>query len=522
MTLYQKTKLIVNQSIKSVVFIDEKAIEFYKGKPDLNIVEEKLSKNLYLKFKEIGISLAVHKFVPSNISNPTIIKYLLEDRDLVLLDWELGDYNGEQYSLALLSKVVMQKNIHFCSIYTSHPRHDIIIDKISAYFSGYTNDYYLRIIEGLNEYHEDNLGLFNRISRTKSELNQRMFQDFNELDSGLPRLIMSLTGGLKFGEALIQVSLAFSKYLKSPIINPKPSHVNKDSKTLNINNTIITILSKNEDSASRILNKISSQLSKSDNCFSQILGLDMQNYFSEQTSFIDKNLLDTSFETILFHRKSLINQGSEYDFELFIKDILQEQAKLTLNNAKLSVLESSFLTSESARSRKKIFDSELAILNTFYNGSRLKNKTNINFGDIFFNNISKQYYLCITALCDCLHPENIKNNFFFVTGEKVSDLRLALSTGDGNFKSYVDGETCIKWTKPADDWTKGDYIKPIQLHIPNSVINTDLISVQYLKDSTHLNVDLKYIFTLKSQYAQRIANHTFAHPVRVGVDFVKK
>ena len=32
--------------------------------------------------------------------------------------------------------------------------------------------------------------------------------------------------------------------------------------------------------------------------------------------------------------------------------------------------------------------------------------------------------------------------------------------------------------------------------------------------------DIKYITTLRPNYAQRIANHAFIHPVRVGVDFV--
>ena len=34
--------------------------------------------------------------------------------------------------------------------------------------------------------------------------------------------------------------------------------------------------------------------------------------------------------------------------------------------------------------------------------------------------------------------------------------------------------------------------------------------------------EIEYITTLRNDYTQRIANHAFGHPARVGVDFVKK
>jgi hypothetical protein len=52
------------------------------------------------------------------------------------------------------------------------------------------------------------------------------------------------------------------------------------------------------------------------------------------------------------------------------------------------------------------------------------------------------------------HPENIKNNFF-VTGKKVSNLSLALSTELETLKSYVDEVTCMRsGPKLADDWIR--------------------------------------------------------------------
>lgn len=522
MTLLQKTKKIVTSSIKSVIFIDEKALENYQKKSLHFISEEELSINLNNNFKKKGISLSVHKFKESDLTDINRLDYFFKRRDLVLLDWKLDGNNGEEYSLNLLSKVVKQKHIHFCCIYTSEANYGEIINNISTYFSGYNKEYYDNIIAALDVYKEANEELFNQISFDNYTTNATLFNNFRVDDGQLPLLIKQVTNLSDFGKALVQVKYAFSVYHKSDIINPIPSHINRTNYTLNINNTIITIIPKTENSAVKILNKLYRQIHKSENCFSQILGLDMQNSFSEQTSFIDRNLLNTSLDTILHHRKELLKRGGDYEFELFIKEILQEQAKLTLNNAELVILESAFLNRESIKSRKRISDSDLSILNTFYNGSFLKNKDVLNFGDIFYDIDACLYYLCITPLCDCLYPENIKNNFFFVSGSKVPNIDLALKTGDGNFKSYIDEGTCIKWTKPVNDWSKGDYIKPLQLHIPNPKIINNNILVQYINEGCHVSSNLNYVFTLKNQYAQRIANHTFSHPLRVGVDFVKK
>lgn len=520
MTLYQKTREVVNDSINSAIFIDEKAKEFYSGKPNYSVLEEKLSKNLYSKFKKKGVSLAIHKFKQTDLTNQDTLKYLLKDRDLVLLDWDLATHDGEKYSLELLSKIVLQKQIHFCCIYTSESNHDKIIDKINTYFSGYDAQYYSNIQAAIKDYRDADVALFERISLSNPDLNQRMFNEFRDLDSDLPGKIIEVTG-LRLGEGLIQVALAFLGHHKSPVTNPVPSHVSKENHSLNIKNTIITIIHKSENSASKILNKLSSQLWKSDNCFPQILGLDMQNRFNSETSFIDENLLGTTLDTLLYHRKKLIETGSEVNFESFITDVLQEQSKLILLDSKFKVLDTTFLDKIS-KNKYKVSDNELALLNTFYNGAFIDNKEALNFGDIFFSEETQMYYLCITALCDCLHPENIKNNFFFVAGKKSSDLDAALKTGDGKFKSYINEKTCIKWTMPVDDWDKGDYIKPVQLHIPDTNIVNNQLEMQYIKDSCHLSGNLEYVFTLKQQYAQRLANHSFAHPIRVGVDFVKK
>lgn len=513
MTLLQKTKEIVSNSIKSAIFIDEKALESYKKKSTDQINEEQLSINLNNNFKNKGISLSVHKFKQSDLSDSSKLNYFFKSRDLILLDWKLDGNSGEEYSLKLLSKVVQEKHIHFCSIYTSENNFDDIINNICTYFSGYNSEYYDSIIENIEAYKETNEGIFEGISFDNISLNAQKFDIFRAIDNTLPQLIKDITGLTNFGEALIQVKYAFSNYHKSETNNPIPTHLNRANYSLNINNTIITIISKTEDSATKILNKLNHQIYNSDNCFTQILGLDMQNSFSENSSFIDENLLKTNIDTLMFHRKQLIDNNLNIEFENFIKTLLLQHSKQALESSYLNVLDNDFLNKISKR-RFNVSAEDISTLNTFYNGSFIKNKTKLNFGDIFQRENTNEYYMCITALCDCLHPENVKNNFFFVKGNPADNLGTAISSGDDGFKSYVDNKTCILWTI-------GDYVKPFQLHISNTTIVNDIIKPLIISNSTLNEITLKYVFSLKSSYAQRIANHSFAHPIRVGVDFVK-
>lgn len=514
MTLNQKTKEIILDSIKSAIFIDEKALEPYKVKPRNPYPEVDLSINLLKKFKEKGISLAVHKFSPNDLQNEERLKYFFKRRDLVLLDWRLDGNDGEEHSLNLLSKIVKEKHIHFCSIFTSELNMDEIIDNVSTYFSGYNSEYYQNIVDELDIYRDDNLATFNQISFNDDRFNGTLFNAFRLVDAGLPQLIKECTGLSTFGEALIQVNYAFSNLHKSIISNPKLSHINRINFSLNINNTIITIIAKSENSAIKILNRLVDQVRKSENNLSQLLGLDMQNSFTNNASFIDENLLNTSIDTLMYHRKQLKSHNLDLEFNNFIKSILLEHSKLKLENSNLKILEEEFLNKIS-KQNYKIADAEIAILNAFYNGTILKEKKLLNFGDIFKGE-NTTYYLCITALCDCiLHngESNIDFNYYFVKGNSIP-LEEGIKKGDGGFISYIDSTTCILWGQ--------EYVKPKQYFVENPVLVDNKIRIEFRnKQRVLVQKDIEYVFTLKQNYAQRITNHSFNHPIRVGVDFVK-
>jgi hypothetical protein len=160
----------------------------------------------------------------------------------------------------------------------------------------------------------------------------------------------------------------------------------------------------------------------------------MQNEFAKKGSFINPGILDINIDAFLYHRRQMRNGTDNIPFESFIKDILLKNSEQNLNNSLLLILDDAFL--DQIDQGKPISDSQKAKINAFYNGAFIHNKQSLNFGDIFKDQ-NNSYYLCITALCDCLHPENIKNNFFFVKSSEKLKLEKAFELGDSGYISYL-------------------------------------------------------------------------------------
>ncbi len=67
---------------------------------------------------------------------------------------------------------------------------------------------------------------------------------------------------------------------------------------------------------------------------------------------------------------------------------------------------------------------------------------NLNFGDVFKGS-GKDYYLCITALCDCYRPK--EGNFYFAKGTEFPDLEMALKLGDTALLSFLPNGKVVLW-----------------------------------------------------------------------------
>jgi len=203
-------------------------------------------------------------------------------------------------------------------------------------------------------------------------------------------------------------------------------------------------------------------------------------------------------------------------FEEFLREILKDQVASFLYEKNLNIfgsLDDYFATKGIQAKIDELLKIENADkfkqqsfkLNKFYNLYNLDaRKTNdlLRFGDVLKGTVKKdingaeteviRYFLCITALCDCLHPKKINNQFWFVEGDIYTNQNKALENNK---------EFCI----------------PFAMDIYENNVSKG-IKAQYYQQT----VQLEWIASLKENYAQRIANDAFGYPIRVGIDFVKR
>ena len=346
-----------------------------------------------------------------------------------------------------------------------------------------------------------------------------------------------------------------------------------------INNTFVMTLKKdlNVDSDySGLLKRISQIIVKNKGSFFQLLGLEMQSVFNSNERFIDETILKSSTEALFQFRNHINNDKT---FGIIIKKLLLEQATLKLRTAKLELLNTDFLDFKSKELENQVPSNEdLFQLNVFYNSVTVKSLNpddipNLNFGDIFKGS-GDDYYLCITALCDCYYPNKINGNYYFVKGTTLGDIELALKLGDTAFLSFLSNGKAVYWgdiEKPnlnkikevrlsnsKDDNSllnkdieeqnkkiekllqnqviltrflyKPFYIKPVVYNVENNKLIDNKIRIWDITNNFNHDIrnhnlnyyEIDYVTTLRNDYAQRIANHAFGHPARVGVDFIKK
>lgn len=531
----KKAKTILQDAIQSVVFIDENALEPYQSiiKEDNtadSIQTQKLSKSLYKHFNRNNISLDIHKF-----SSVEQAKTKIKNKDIVLLDWHLdGVQSGEEHALQILEEIVKEEHIHFCCIYTNSQL-DNVINNCVTYFSGYTEDFCTNVLEEY-ELDDDLVEKANPfLDRIFALPNPNDLMAIKKIATDLKKIpdlarsisrIEPLKSLESFNHKLKCLAYAAkSKLFKSnnPAI-PTIDFLNKSENVFSIRNTVVIILKKDHAKDSeKLINKILDEIIEKHNSYLLMLGLEMQTYIKRSCAFITGDVLDVKNETIAYHWHQNIKNKNEVNFEDFVKQIMVDQIDSKIKRGNFILLKKDKFLNEN-RIRKTHDYKQLARINAFYNGSIIEGERLLNYGDIMFSPENNEYFLCITALCDCLHPKNINFRFFFVKGSKYS-VESAIELGDEAFISYISDDECINWIQsgPATnrDNQKPVYIKPIQLYIPNSKITKNKITVLDWKGEESIKMSLEYKFTLRPQYAQRISNHAFSHPLRVGIDFLK-
>lgn len=557
----QKAFEILSSSINSAIFIDEKAKDLFSETPvDINVPEEKLSRDLYQNFRDNGKSLAVHRFEPSNLENPNILDFLFNGKDLILLDWELAEVAGEAHSLRLLKEAIKRPYLNFCCIYSNSQNFNNIPLFLDTYFSGLSKSEF----ENIRDYYSyiDVEEIEKVYGKSTDEITLFFLENHIEVKSFPIDRINTKSIELVF--RYIYISLSLERYMLPDDIE-EYEVLNTGNDSFIVNNTFVFTLKKDteeDNDYQKLLYRISEAVILNEGSFFQLLGLEMKSIFNNNEKFIDDEILKSSTEALFQFRNHI---DDDKTFGIIIKRLLLEQATLRLRTAKLKLLEPEFLDFKSKELTGKTPTlKDLFQLNVFYNSVSVKslndeNIPNLNFGDVFKNSSSDEYYLCVTALCDCFRPKD--GNFYFVKGFVMKNIELSIKLGDGAFISYLPNSVAVNWGnlesakfKPIDrklENESGDeyrirklsneiegykeflykpfYIQPRVYNVKNNKLINNKISIcqltndlrQVPSDHDLLFFEIEYVSTLRSDYAQRIANHAFGHPARVGVDFVK-
>lgn len=530
MTFEDRAHKILRDSIKSAIYIDDNALPFYEEKIK-EIDEHQLSLDLYNNFKKAGVSLEVFKYnVAKNYSDEDL-NFITDNRDLVILDWNLDETKGEFKSLEILKKIVDTKHIHFCTLYTIAPNLDVVLRNILCYFSGMSGDE-LKVakencinIFGNNfnyeKFHQVNL---NRNKRESKKLTGEIIKDYQEQlvefkeELGLPDIKCAI---IKASTANLLENIHYPNEALDC-----PTFINPEKNLVVINNTVITILKKSENKADQLLINFFSHIIENEESFNQLLGIELYNSLFRNSVIINDDIMSFSKNALIHHRNKLKGEELGYFFKSFMDEILLEKIAMSIRDRESLLLNDDFLDAQQISDISKPNERELQKMNVFYNSLVLDKRNKIlNFGDVFKIEGEEKYLMCITPLCDCLRPQpKTKSNFYFVEGENIS-LTEALKIGDTAFVSYLNNNVNIKWTNKNKTEYGPLYIKPWQYKIlegENTINQDNKLTVYYLnREGKKKYKLLNYLGTIRPNYTQRIANHAFSYPVRVGVDFVK-
>ncbi|TPD67306.1 response regulator receiver domain [Flavobacterium microcysteis] len=542
MTFEERADAILKDAIKSAIYIDDKAKAFYQNVsiPE-NLTEEELSQNLYKNFKENGISLEVYKFNIGSENELTELQFITNNRDFVILDWKLAGESGELLSLKLLKEVVRAKHINFCSIYTSDNNLDDVLFNLISFFSNKTRDYYEKVKEEieLEEYPPSLNDIFHQVNINRSNLTEvkRLRGEIYKQDKEIINKLIEITGEKDQTCAIIKSSISLLSTHKSETALCCPSYINYKSKIIVINDTIITILNKTENKANVLLENFKNHIINDVESYNQLLGIELYNHLFRTSAITNDSIMSFSKDALIHHRRKLKKEKIGHFFKSFIDEILLEKISMSLRDRQSLLLDDQLLDEFESRIEKEYTDlGALHKMNVFYNSFYLdKIGQTINFGDVFLmeeNENHKErpkYLICLTALCDCLRPhDKIKSNYYFAEGKPIN-INKALDLGETAFISYLPNDITIIWSDIAQDENQQKYspiyIKPIQYKVfekINKIDENSQINVHYLdKEGNTKSEKLTYLGTIRPNYTQRIANHAFSYPIRVGVDFVK-
>lgn len=546
-------KEVIKNSIRSAICIDDRYVSAYSTDTDPSLNHEEPRK-LYNSFREMGqCDLDIYQF--KTLKESWKREYMIPNKDLMILDWELDQNTEPKYldTLQILADVIVSNQIPFVVVYTNANDLKKVSKILLSHFNflkrGFAFD---SIISSLNDVigkmpHGDSdidfetfleepkiLELFFEylfFFQRKAEIKDSILNEVKR-EMGLEKvnnrgICAAIAKSLK---DIVPGEKDYIKILALTALNQNDKQVSEsfnierveaDEPIFKINNTTVLIYHKSENGdgvkPENLFDVFSKAIIANPHNYLSLLSLELKDQLRKEFSRIGTRFSEINEKAFFYHmqnfrnaKESTFNKRGIYDF--VIKSWMQDLNAQTLDckSEVVGLIDEGFRRAgEIPTEIEGSLQDALIKYSAFISTSHLKSSDKkIKFGDIFKNNTTDDFFLCITPHCDCVNPEEkIKSNFYFIKGwviKNPDDIKKAINKAEQGYYSFLNIENqaiCIDWS-----------CKPFTAYIPNN--NIEKLSITYLDKK----LTLDYITTLKENFAQRLSNESFGYGYRVGID----
>lgn len=514
---------IVKQSIRNVICIDDGLLEPYCEVGDALKVD--FSKEMFDGISntcQCSVTMVQYK----GDETERLIEEKLNEKDLMILDWELTATGQINKPLKVID-YALNKNIPYICIYTNSKDLKEISDHIEKYYSGCD----VQMAENAAKIWEKE-GL---IKEEFIDDIKRCFED----KANIPKLIKkvqelcpeidTLSCNYRKIENWIPVYLKWENYLLPEESTFIAKRVDGKDTVLNVDGKMIFVFSKKKSdddtdkaiAPEQIVPTIAESMVLKPNSIMDCIWLYYSNCYCRAVYKRPQFFKDIAYEGFAYHVGKIV-ESEDLELESFFKEIFNEELLDILNSQDISIpagivdkiLEDNINNTNRACCRDLVKLNERLTINRRYSECEHK----IAFGDVFYCTDAEsglcEYWLCITAKCDCARPEEkIRNNYIFIGGRYVRD-SIALTQAEVDYYSFIntlgqdrENPICIKWCSKINS-----------IYIEQNVVIRGKEIVGNLKG---VEKHFVYLGNVKENYAQRMANMAFSNGNRVGVSLAK-
>ena len=505
---------IVKQSIRNVICIDDGLLEPYCDEGDVLKVD--FSKEMFDGISntcQCSVTMIQYK----GDETERLIEEKLNEKDLMILDWELTATGQIKKPLKVID-CALNKNIPYICIYTNSKDLKEISDHVEKYYSGCN----VQMAENAAE-------IWEKEGLMKEEFIDDIKRCFED-KANIPKLLK------KVQELCPEIDTSSCNYRK--IENWIPVYLKwknyllpEESKFIakRVDGKMIFVFSKKKSdddtdkaiSPEQIVPAIAESMVLKPNSIMDCIWLYYSNCYCRAAYKRPQFFKDIAYEGFAYHVGKIV-ESEDMELESFFKEIFNEELLDILNSQDISIpagivhkiLEDNRNNTNRACCRDLVKLNERLTINRRYSECEHK----IAFGDVLYCTDAEsglcEYWLCITAKCDCARPEEkIRNNYIFIGGRYVRD-SVALTQAEIDYYSFInalepdrENPICIQWCSKINC-----------IYIEQNVVIRGKEIVGNLKG---VEKHFVYLGNVKENYAQRMANMAFSNGNRVGVSLAK-